>query len=149
VAYRARRSRRFCDGRRPERKRSFRKRNRRVHERALGNPFFRTPGRANTRTRRTRFYRGRDASVCGVCLPVRKMAPVCSGNHTGEPVHSQDPLSARAFFSLDSLPSICVLVRLDSTTSHPRSFSVLLSLRPPVSRRMFLSVSDFNGPRTL
>lgn len=138
---------------------------------APGNPFFRALRRANTRLGYSPVFYGRHDAVCGVCLPVRKTVPVCSGNHTGEPVHPQDSLPARALlsfpsarppspslslhvsssFHLDSLSSIYVSL-LHRSSFYPapndsRSSSPLAALSTSILSRgtAFLSVSSFNS----
>lgn len=87
--------------------------------------------------------------MCGVCFPVRKTVLVCSGNHTGEPVHPQDSLPARAslfpdhpclypllprvVLLLNSLSSICVSFLVDSPSASSDDSLLPLPRRPPFS----------------
>lgn len=91
---------------------------------APGYLFFRAPKRANTS--------GLRVPTCGVCLLLRKTVPVCSGNHTREPMHPQDPLSSRISFSkiyLLSPSSMFLFLFLLFC-----AFSILMSVRPPFFR---------------
>lgn len=107
-----------------------------------GRPDEQTRGRGTT-TFLHSYVEDADA-VCGVCLPVRKMVPVCSENHTGEPVHPQDPLSTRARSSLPlRFASLHLCPRPPRFNLLPPSATVA-STTILSSRRVFLSVSGFN-----
>jgi len=88
---------------------------------------------ANTRERAA--FTIPTGETCMRCLPSGEEDGTCllweSYRRAG--AHPQDPLSARAVLPIDLLPFVYVLVRLDSTTFHPRPFSIHLSFQPPFS----------------